>query len=140
MLFEDTIDIDAPIGTVWALTLDVDRLPEISPTTMTSVQRLDGAELSPGSRARLKQPGQAARTWTVQATEAPHLFVWGTKLGPVRMVATHQLRERDSATTNTLRLELTGAGSGVLGRLLGRRLRQVLATENAGFKRVAEGG
>ena len=35
-------------------------------------------------------------------------------------------------------LDLTGPGSGLVGRMVGRKLAQVLATENAGFKRVTE--
>lgn len=138
MRIEHTIDIDAPIASVFALTLDVERLPEISPTTMTAVERLEESELAAGSQVRIKQPGQAASIWTVQEIEAPTRFVWSAPLGPARMVATHELTERTGGTTNRLVLHLTGPGAGLLGWLLGKRMRRVLATENAGLKRVAE--
>ena len=138
MRWEHTIEIDTPAETVWAVTLDVEALPMISPTTMTRVERLDPGPLLPGSRVRIKQPGQSARVWTVTETEAPTRFVWGTRVGLARMVATHLVEPTASGCRNTLRLELTGRGAGMLGRFVGRTLERVLATENAGFKRVAE--
>ncbi|MEZ5194813.1 MAG: polyketide cyclase, partial [Nocardioides sp.] len=108
----------------------------------TWVERLDEGELRPGSRVRLKQPRQAARIWQVTELDAPRRFVWEATLGPARMVATHliePLGDRGAGARNTLRLELTGPTSAMVGRLLGRTFASVLATENAGFKRVAEG-
>ena len=138
MHWEHTLEIDTPVESLWAATLDVEALPTISPTTMTSVERLTSGELAPGSRVRIKQPGQPARVWTVTSVDAPHRFVWETKVGLATMVATHELSPAAAGSRNTLRLDLTGPGSGLVGRLVGRRLAQVLATENAGFKRVTE--
>jgi uncharacterized membrane protein len=138
MHWSHTLEIDTPPETVWAVTMDVDALPTITPTTMSSVERLDEGPLRPGSRVRIKQPMQAARVWRVTETDEPHRFAWETTLGRARMVATHVLEPTPTGCRNTLRLELTGRGSGLLGRLLGRTFARVLATENAGFKRVAE--
>jgi uncharacterized membrane protein len=138
MHWSHSLEIDTPAETVWAVTMDVDALPTISPTTMTRVERLDPGSLRPGSRVRIKQPMQPARVWTVVATEAPRRFEWETTVGRARMVATHLVEPTTSGCRNTLRLELTGRGAGLLGRLLGRTFARVLATENAGFKRVAE--
>lgn len=138
MRWEHTLEIDTPVESLWAATLDVEALPTISPTTMTSVERLTSGELAPGSRVRVKQPGQPARVWTVTSVDAPHRFVWETKVGLATMVATHELRSAGAGSRNTLRLDLTGPGSGLVGRMVGRKLAQVLATENAGFKRVTE--
>jgi uncharacterized membrane protein len=139
MRWEHTLEIDTPAASVWAATLDVDALPTISPTTMSAVERLDPGLLRPGSRVRIKQPRQAARIWTVIETEAPTRFVWETTVGKARMVATHLIEPLGpTRARNTLALELTGRGAGLLGRLLGRTFARVLATENAGFKRVLE--
>jgi uncharacterized protein YndB with AHSA1/START domain len=138
MHWENTLEIDTPVETLWAATLDVEALPAISPTTMTAVERLTAGELAPGSRVRIKQPGQPARVWTVRTVEAPRRFVWETRVGLATMVATHELSATGTGSSNTLRLDLTGPGSGLVGRLVGRRLAEVLATENAGFKRVTE--
>jgi uncharacterized membrane protein len=53
----DTIRIDARADVVWAVTVDVERWPEWSPT-VTSVTRLDDGPLRRGSVARLEQPLQ----------------------------------------------------------------------------------
>lgn len=139
MFWEHSLEIAAPKEDVFALTLDVDALPTVSPTTMTSVERLDAGSLRPGSRVRIKQPRQAARVWTVDEVSEPSRFVWHTSIGPLRMRATHLVEDLEPGRSrNTLRLDLSGPGSGLMGRLLGRRLAEVLATENAGFKRLAE--
>lgn len=138
MRWEHSIEIATPPQSLWRLTLAVEDLPTITPTTMTWVERLDPGELRPGSRVRLKQPRQASRVWTVTETDEPRRFVWETSVGPARMVASHLIEPAGEGARNTLRLDLTGPGSALLGRLLGGRLATVLATENAGFKRVAE--
>ena len=45
----------------------------------------------------------------------------------------------DTGCRNTLRLDLSGRGAGLMGALLGRRLRNILRTEAEGFRRAAEG-
>ena len=137
MRWTDTLEIDTPADTLWQVTMDVEALPSMTPT-MTSVERLTPGDLRPGSQVRIKQPAQPARVWTVTETQAPHRFVWHTKVGLATMVATHELSATDQGTTNTLTLELTGPGSGLLGRLIGGKVAETLATENAGFKRTAE--
>lgn len=138
MHWDHILEIDTPPEALWALTLDVEALPTISPTTMSHVVRLDPGELRPGSRVRIKQPKQAARVWTVTEADPPSRFVWETRVGRARMVATHVIEPVGEGSRNTLRLDLTGTGAGLLGRLLGGTFAKVLATENAGFKRVAE--
>jgi hypothetical protein len=54
------------------------------------------------------------------------------------MVARHVIEPAPNGCVNTLILEMTGGASSVLGRVLRRRLREVLMTENAGFKARAE--
>lgn len=137
MRWEHSLLIDAPPDRVWEVTMDVDALPALSPTTMTSVERLDG-DLRPGSRVRIRQPGQRARVWTVREVTAPSRFVWSTALGPFPMVAEHRIEPAGAGARNTLTIELSGRGSTVAGRLVGRMIASALATENAGFKRVAE--
>ena len=129
--------IDADPATVWALTTDVEHLPDLTPT-MTEVRRLDDGPLAVGSRARIKQPAQPAAVWTVSTLEPEREFVWQTKLGTVTMVGGHHLEPAGDGCRNVLTLELHGFGSGLLERLLGRRIGAAIATENAGFKTAAE--
>lgn len=129
--------IDAPVETVWALTLDVESWPDTTPT-MDRIERLDDGPLRVGSRVVVEQPMQRPTEWTVTVLEPGALFVWSAKVGPVTMTATHRLTPEGTGCRNRLEVELTGFGSGVARRLLGGRIRQAIETENQGFKRAAE--
>jgi hypothetical protein len=129
--------IDASATTVWALTTDVEHLPDLTPT-MTEVRRLDAGPLQVGSRARIKQPAQRASVWTVATLEPEREFVWTTKVGTVTMVGGHHLEPAGDGCRNVLTLELRGAGSRLMERLVGRRIAAAIATENAGIKAAAE--
>lgn len=137
MRIEHELIIDADIETVWSLTVDVERWPELTPT-MTSVERLDPGPFGLGSRARIVQPKQRPRVWTVTRFEAHRCFEWQAKLGTVTMTGGHLLEEVEhGATRNRLSLELTGVGSRLLGMVAGRQLAAAIATENDGFARAA---
>jgi hypothetical protein len=138
MRIDHTLLIKAPATVVWGLTIDVERWPELTPTTITEVRRLDAGPLQVGSTARLRQPMQRPRVWTVVEVVELERFVWDARMGTVRMRGEHHLEATGAWCRNTLVLELTGAGSRVLGRLARRQFAKVLATENAGFARVAE--
>lgn len=129
--------IDAPIERVWAHTVDVEALPELTPT-MTAVERLDAGPLAVGSRTRIAQPGMRPSVWTVRRLEAPRELVWDTRVGTVTIEARHLLEKHGDGTRNTLELRLSGFGSRLLGRLLRGRLSDALATENAGFAAAAQ--
>ncbi len=138
MAISHELIIDAPVERVWNLTMDVEAWPDTTPT-MTAVERLDDGPLQPGSRVRIRQPGQPARVWTVTALEPESLFVWETRAAGLRMIASHRLAAAgDGRCRNTLGIELAGPLAGVVGRLLGRRLLKTIATENEGFRRAAE--
>ena len=70
--------------------------------------------------------------------EENSLFEWETRIYGVRFTGRHQLASTGEGCRNTLVLDLSGRGAGVLGTLAGRKLRRSLATENAGFKERAE--
>lgn len=135
MRIEDQLEIEAPVPLVFALNADVERWPELTPT-VTSVELLDGP-LALGARARIKQPGQRPTVWTVTAFEQDRTFSWEARTLGAHMVATHVVEPTAAGTRNTLRLDLHGIGGRILGTLLGRKLRSVLATENAGFRTEA---
>lgn len=139
MIIEHELTIDAPAEVLWDLTIDVERWPEVTPT-VTSVERLDDGPMRVGSRARVKQPGQRAAMWTVTVVEPGHRFEWETVVFGVRMVGRHVITPIDGGCRNTLQVELTGRGAGLLGRLTGGRIRKAIATENQGFQRVAQTG
>jgi hypothetical protein len=132
-----TTTLDATIDRAWALTLDIEALPTVTPT-VTAVERLDTGPVSVGSRARLLQPGLPPRIWTVEELDGPHRFAWATTLLGVRMVGVHELEAIDEAACRlTLRLVLEGRGARLLGRLGRRSLEKALQEEAAGFQRAA---
>lgn len=137
MKITETTSIEAPIERVWALTLDLDALPSITPT-VTSLERLDDGPVRVGSRARLSQPGLPARVWVVEEVHAPNRFVWATRLLGVRMVGVHELAATSEAACElTLSVVFEGFGAGLLGGLGRRSIRQALKDEGAGFARAA---
>ena len=138
MILTNTIEIAAPIERVWSLTEDIEQWPTITPT-MTTIVRLDNGPLRVGSTARVKQPRQRARVWTVTRFDPNETFAWQSRILGMPVVGSHSMASRgDGSTTNTLTLEMSGVMALLLGRILASTLRQALATENAGFKQHAE--
>jgi uncharacterized membrane protein len=129
--------IHAPVDTVWDLTLDLERWPELTPT-MTSVERLDTGPLRVGSTARVVQPKQRPTVWTVTELVPRARFAWEAKVMGVRMRAIHDLSPQDGGCRNLLTVEFAGFGSGLLARLVGSKIREAITTENEGFRTAAE--
>lgn len=138
MKIEHEIEIVAPVARVWQLTTDVEAWPSFTPT-MRKVERLDEGELAVGSRARIDQPGQPPRVWTVTELEPERRFAWTTRALGVSMVATHDLVPTERGTRNIVAVHLPGILGGLLGILLRRPLLKAITTENLGFKEAAEG-
>jgi len=136
-MIRNEILIEAEPATIWALTIDVERWPELTPT-ISEVTRLDHGPVALGSRARVKQPAQRAAVWTVSRFEPEADFEWWTKVGPVTMTGSHHLERTATGCLNVLTLELTGRGAGLAERIVGRHIGKAIATENQGFKKAAE--
>lgn len=137
MEITETAVIDAPIERVWALTVDLEQLPSVTPT-ITGVERLDDGPVQVGSRARVSQPGLPARVWTVEEVDEPHRFSWGTRLLGVQMVGVHDLEAvGEDQTRLTLGVVFEGRGAGLLGRLARPSISKALAAEAAGFAQAS---
>lgn len=137
MRVQHEIAIDAPPTRVWNLTVDVEALPDYTPT-MTKVVRLDHTPLGVGSRVRIKQPLQRAKVWTVTELDENRRFSWTTRSAGTVMTATHDLIKTSTGTANTLTVDMTGPLGTVLGALVRRQIVKALSTENAGLKTAAE--
>lgn len=137
MKIQHSIKIDAPIDRVWDLTMDIEAWPDHTPS-MTSVERLDEAPLAVGSQARIKQPGQATRVWTVTALDPRKHFAWSTTAMGMRMTGSHHLEESDGSTINTLTVDIEGPLTPVMGLIIRRPIRKAIEQENEGFKGWAE--
>ncbi|MGE3960094.1 MAG: SRPBCC family protein [Dehalococcoidia bacterium] len=138
MKIEHRIEIAAPVERVWELTLDVEAWPQLTPS-ITSVRRLDTGPMALGSQARIKQPAQSERTWTVTELQPLRRFAWATKVMGATMTGGHDLEAVPGGTRNTLSVRVEGALAPLLGLLIRRPIAKAIAMENEGFKRAAEG-
>jgi uncharacterized membrane protein len=139
MQIETSLDIAAPVATLWALTLDVEAWPRITPTTMTSVDLLQAGPLAVGSSARIKQPGQRSKVWTVTEFVPEQRFAWQTRSRWLAITGRHVLEPTAAGTRNHLVIKLDGPLSRAIGPLVGRSIRRTIETENQAFKAAAEG-
>jgi uncharacterized protein YndB with AHSA1/START domain len=138
MEHEVTRTINASPERVWAILGDVERWPEWT-ASITSVEPLDSSELGAGSRARVKQPGFPAATWTVDDWTPGKNFTWTARSGGVTTVAAHELAHGpDGSTTLTLRLRQSGPLAGVVGLLFGAKTRRYVRMEADGLKQRSE--
>ena len=137
MTVEDTIHIEAPPEVVWAVTEDLERWPEWTPT-VASVFRLDEGPFGLGSTVRIRQPGQPASTWTVTEFVRGARFAWETRRPGLRMKAWHDAEADGTGTVNRLRLEAKGVLVALLRPVLRRAMRRALAEENRGLKARCE--
>ncbi len=78
MHLEHSLSIAAPADVVWAVTLDVERWPEWTPT-MQRVERVDAGPFRIDSQARVKQPQFRETIWTVTALQPGYSFSWQTR-------------------------------------------------------------
>ncbi len=137
MTIENHITIAAPIAKVWAVTEDIERWPNWTPT-IEKVTRLDDGFFGAGSSARIKQPGLPEAIWGVTAVDAGQSFTWETRVRGMRMIATHELTPTDMGTQCTLRLTLKGLVAFLLWPMIRSKLVQALQQENDGLKVVCE--
>jgi uncharacterized membrane protein len=137
MRIEHSIEIEAPVEAVWPATLDVEAWPSTTPT-MSWIRRLDTGPMRVGSQARVKQPGQRAKVWTVTELVPERRFAWRSRAFGTDMTGGHTLQSHGSRTTNTLAIDLTGRAAGLVGRLIGGQIRKALVKENTGLKHSVE--
>jgi uncharacterized membrane protein len=139
MQFETTVQTDAPVEAVWAALVDVRHWPEWT-ESMQDVRWLDDDGIRVGARARIKQPGTPALTWTVTELDEGRAFAWEASSPGVRTVGTHAVTSAagQPGSTLTLGLRQSGALAGVVGALTGARTRKFVQMEADGLKRAAE--
>lgn len=127
MHYATSLEIAAPIATVWAVLEDVERWPEWTPTVRTATL-LDPGPLRPGTRVRLDQPRLPTITWTVDRVEEGRGFSWvsGGRLGLTR--GAHDLTAIDDRTRLDLALDQHGIAA-VFGALSASMTRRYVDTE-----------
>jgi hypothetical protein len=134
-----SVAISANQESVWKVLAAVISWPEWLPT-VTSVEPLDGPQLSPGARYKIIQPKLRPATWVVSNVEPPRRFVWESRSPGILAVADHIIQEPARDSSNVV---LRVTFSGVLGVPIGWLLRSItecyLAQEAAALKRKVEG-
>lgn len=135
---EHAVEIDAPIETVWAATIDIERWPDITPT-MNKIERLDDGPIRIGSRATIRQPRLPKAVWTVTELDPPVTFRWHGRMIGVDWRAAH-LHEPLGDDRSKLTLTVDGAGiaATLLGPVLKGQIAAGIASEAAGFKAWCE--
>lgn len=139
MMLESVIQIGAPPHVVWAVTQDLERWPQWTPT-MQSVKRVDQGPFDVGSTALIKQPGLPEAKWVVTALAPGERFTWETRVRGIRMIATHEITATEHGTRSVLRVEMAGLVARLLWPLLRSFTRRALEQENAGLKQRCEAG
>ena len=134
-----SIDVAASMDRVWAVLVDVERWPEWT-DSVSSVRRLDAGPLTVGSRVEISQPRIPTGTYTVTALEPGSAFTWEQRQPGSTVTAHHECaRLPDGGTRVELRVVMSGAVGGVVGRLYRKLTKRYLAMESAGVKARAEG-
>jgi uncharacterized membrane protein len=137
MIIDDVITIDAPSDVVWAVTEDVERWPEWTPT-ITSVTLAGNGPFGLGSVARVKQPAQPESEWVVTEFASGQRFSWETRRTGLHMIGTHELYSDEAGTKNVMRVEAKGPLALLLWPILRPAMRWALSHENQGLKKRCE--
>jgi uncharacterized protein YndB with AHSA1/START domain len=137
MRHEVTTTIAAPADLVWQTVADVAAWPEWTPT-MTEVHRIDDGELREGSVARVRQPKQPLRTWTVTDLVPGRSFTWVSRGAGLRMTADHTVTPVDGGTAVELTFGMSGPLAPLVNLLAGKLIRAAVDTEAASLKARCE--
>ena len=134
-----SIEVAASPDRVWDVLVDVERWPEWT-DSVSSVRLLDAGPFAVGSRVELSQPRIPTGTYTVTALEPGRAFTWQQRQPGSTVSAHHECAPLPGGGTRVeLRVGMSGAVGGVVGRLYRKLTERYLAMEAAGLKAHAEG-
>jgi hypothetical protein len=128
MHIETSTTTPAEPDRLWEVMTDVEKWPEWI-DVYQAVRRADEGPLKVGSRARVKQKSFAAGDWVVTELDEGRVFEWENRQAGVRTVGRHVVTADGDGTRLTLQLEQTGVLAGVVGWLMGGRIRQYVDKE-----------
>lgn len=132
-----TATVGAPPAAVYRLFIDVERWPQLSPSTR-SVRRLDSGSIRVGSEAILKQPRLPSARWRVTELEPDRAFVWETRSGGVTTVGDHRVEPDGSGSKITIILRTRGPLAAVVDLLVRGVAGRHVAMELEGFRAAAD--
>ena len=134
--YTGSIEIDAPAGVVSGLLHDMPRWTTWT-TTVREATPLGAADMSPGTRVRVRQPGLPTSVWTVDRADGDGLE-WNNYRHGLRTVATHRLETTDAGSLLTVQIEQDGLLALPVRLVLSRLIRHHLDTMTAEIKVAAE--
>lgn len=137
MEYRVTATAGAPPAQVYRLFIDVERWPELTPSTR-SVHRLDSGPIRVGSEAIVRQPRLPQARWRVTEVEPDRSFVWETRGGGVTTVGDHRVEPDGSGSRITLTLRTHGPLAGLTDLIVGGLARRYVAMELEGFRAAAD--
>ncbi len=138
MLFETSVDIEAPTRRVWDVLTDLEGWPRRI-DTVDQVELLTAAPVAVGSRVRLKQPKLPEGIWDVTVWDAPSFFEWTQKTGGITSVAGHRVEALgEDRTRLSLTLDMRGPLIPIIGLFYRKLTNRYMGLEAEGMKRAAE--
>ncbi len=139
MELSTSIDVAASPERVWEVLTDVESWPEWT-DSVSGVRALDAGPLAVGSRVEISQPRIPTGTYTVTSLDPGSAFTWEQRQPGSTVSAHHECAPLpDGGTRVELRVVMSGAVGGLVGRLYRRLTERYLALEAAGLKACAEG-
>jgi uncharacterized protein YndB with AHSA1/START domain len=127
--------VDLPPERLFAAITDVRRWPEWDAELASTEQ--DGTPLRPGSRFTLKPKGGPRVAMTVDAIEAPTLFVDVAHLPLARMRTAHNFERLPNGTRVRVTIETTGPLAFLWDRLVARKQAAGAAEQTRRFAEFA---
>lgn len=119
---------------------DVSRWPEIL-TTVDEVELIGEPDtVGVGSRFRVRQPGLATAVYVVTKWQEGHGFTWEAQSVGVHTIATHSITPSETGSRLKLSIDWTGAISGLVRLIYGRRAQRMVTIEADTFVRLAASG
>lgn len=138
MITDSSIEIDAPVSTVWDVFTDAERWPEWT-ASVTSLVALDGPAIEVGSRFEIVQPKMPKLVWVVSAVEPGRSWTWEVRSPGGHTLASHELTDLGGGRTLVAqRIDQRGPIGTLVGVLMKRLTVRYLDQEARGLKATAE--
>ena len=138
MRIEESVTILASRERIWEVLIDVEHWHEWT-ASITSIQKLDGAPLSLGSKVRIRQPRLREAIWAVTVFDPPNGFVWESHAIGVHSTGEHWITQLAAGECHlVLKFLQTGLLSPVLSPFFAGLTRRYVQMESNGLKARCE--
>jgi hypothetical protein len=133
-----SIEIDAPLATVWSDFIDVERWAEWT-ASVDRIIALDGPGIEVGNRFEIKQPRFPKLVWHVTEVTPGRTWTWTQRSFGGTTVASHEVVAiSDGRTLVRQSIDQRGPIGALLGRMMRGLTRRYLEMEAQGLKARSE--